>query len=472
MNLQGFYWGQPVQIGLNSQKNFAASRRRRGWCVWLFVACFGALSLAGCQDYNPYLGAASTQSSTITLIAPAARPAGCPGFTLDVKGIGFISTATVIWNGTARTTNFESSGELLATINDADVTTQGSASIVVNTPLAPGQQNQGNNLSNFVSFTIAPPPSPQGNGCPAPPTFPPTFAALQPNSGTPGSTLQIAGNYFGGVQGTSTVTVGGVTATVTSWSGTLISVTVPTVPLNGASSVTVPVLVNVNGVASLVPGSNNLFTVLSSASSSQIVTSSGFANTGNAYLSLAGPQRFVAFVSSSADASSSASGVSKVFLRDTCQGAPTGCSPVIIPVSVGFDGTDPNGASRTPTVSASGRFVAFSSDANNLVHGDANGVSDIFVRDTCIGAPAGCVPMTTRVSMGPDGVEPNGASTSPKISLDGRFVAFSSAATNFAAENPFSNAGAEPRFLWDSCLGAANGCTRSLTKLRFLAGSR
>jgi hypothetical protein len=165
--------------------------------------------------------------------------------------------------------------------------------------------------------------------------------------------------------------------------------------------------------------------------------------------------------------------MSNVFLRDTCQGAPAGCSPATIPISVGFDGTDPNGASRTPTVSASGRFVAFSSDANNLVRGDANGVSDIFVRDTCIGAPAGCVPMTTRVSMGPGGIEPNGASASPKISLDGRFVAFSSAATNFAAESQLSNTvRSEPRFLWDSCLGAANGCRSSLTKLKFLAGSR
>src|SRR5262249_38618069 len=158
------------------------------------------------------------------------------------------STAVVNWNGSPRATNFESSGELLATINDSDLTTQAPVTIVVDTP----GQTQGNNLSNFVSFTIAPTPIQGTSTCAAPPSFQHTFIALQPPSGTAGSTLQIAGNYFGGVQGTSTVTLNGVVATVTSWSGTLISVTVPTVPLNGATSVTTAVLVNVNGVPSQV----------------------------------------------------------------------------------------------------------------------------------------------------------------------------------------------------------------------------
>lgn len=476
LNLKGFFRGRLVQIGLHARKGFAASRKRRGLGAWLFLASLGGLSLAGCQDYNPYLGAASTQSSTITYLTPASQAAGCPGFTLDVHGIGFNNLSVVDWNNSPRTTDFDSSGELLATINASDFATQVPVSIVINTPQPPGQQNLGNNLSNFVSFTIAPPalPAPQGTGCPAPPTFPPTFIALQPTSGTAGTTLQIAGNYFGGTQGASTVTVGGVAATVTSWSGTLLAVTVPTVPLNGASSVTVPVVVNVNGVPAVVQtGANNSFIVLSSGSSSQMATSSAFMKTASSPSSVVGPQRFLPFVTTAADPSSAQSGVSKVFLRDTCQGAPASCSPVTIPVSVGFDGTDPNGASRSPSVSANGRFVAFASDANNLVRGDANGVTDIFVRDTCVGAAAGCVPTTTRVSTGPDGIEPNGASSTPKISLDGRFVAFNSAATNLASDVQLNNlTNSEPRFLWDSCVGAANGCKPSLTKLKFLPASR
>jgi hypothetical protein len=463
LKVHEFLRGQSVLSGRDLQKSFAASRRRRSWRVWIIFATLGVLPLAGCQDFNPYLGAAATQASTIAFITPSSRPAGCSGFILDVQGIDFTSTSSVDWNGSPRATNFESSGELLATISSTDLATAAPVSIVVDTPVS-GQNNQGNNLSNFVSFTIGPTPIQGTSSCPGAPTFPPTLLALNAPSGTVGSTLEIAGNYFGGVQGTSTVTLNGITATVTSWSGTLIQVTVPTVPLNGASSVSTTVLVTVNGVVSIVPTpGSNLFTVLSSGSTSSVIRSSVTASAG------ASDPRFVAMVASAADPSAPVTGFAEVFLRDTCHGAPTGCSPDTIPVSVGFDGTEPNGASRSPSVSANGRFVVFASDANNLVPGDANGVTDVFVRDTCVGAQPGCVPHTTRASTGPDGIEPNAASTSPSISLDGRFVAFQSAATNLAPDTTASAANPAGRFLWDSCLGAANGCRSSLTKLKFLS---
>lgn len=73
-----------------------------------------------------------------------------------------------------------------------------------------------------------------------------------------------------------------------------------------------------------------------------------------------------------------------------------------------------------------GRFVAFQSEATNLVTGDTNGARDVFVRDRSLGT-------TTRVSVTSVGGQGNGASSAPAISADGRFIAFESVATNLVA---------------------------------------
>lgn len=89
------------------------------------------------------------------------------------------------------------------------------------------------------------------------------------------------------------------------------------------------------------------------------------------------------------------------------------------------------GVSAYPAISADGRFVAFVSEASNLVSKDTNGTPDIFVRDRLLGT-------TERVSVSSAGVEANGTSAGPAISGDGRFVAFNSDAQNlFPGANPF-----------------------------------
>jgi Tol biopolymer transport system component len=92
-------------------------------------------------------------------------------------------------------------------------------------------------------------------------------------------------------------------------------------------------------------------------------------------------------------------------------------------VSVSGGGAQANGGSNWPSLSADGRFAAFSSTASNLVAGDTNGQSDVFVRDRQTGA-------TERVSVASDGSQANLESYSSAISADGRFVAFQSFATN------------------------------------------
>ena len=92
-------------------------------------------------------------------------------------------------------------------------------------------------------------------------------------------------------------------------------------------------------------------------------------------------------------------------------------------VSLNQQGGDPNERSDAPAISADGRFVAFASQANNLVVGDGNEERDIFVYDRQTGT-------TSRVSLNQQGGDPNGSSNSPTISADGRFVAFHSNASN------------------------------------------
>jgi cold shock CspA family protein len=89
-------------------------------------------------------------------------------------------------------------------------------------------------------------------------------------------------------------------------------------------------------------------------------------------------------------------------------------------------GAEGNDESRYPTISADGRFVAFSSYASNLVAGDSNGGSDVFVHDRANG-------ITERVSVDSSGAEGNSDSWYPSISADGQVVAFYSAASNLVA---------------------------------------
>ncbi|CAM5677586.1 putative protein OS=Kitasatospora aureofaciens OX=1894 GN=GCM10010502_46950 PE=3 SV=1 [Kitasatospora aureofaciens] len=112
-------------------------------------------------------------------------------------------------------------------------------------------------------------------------------------------------------------------------------------------------------------------------------------------------------------------------------------------VSVGLGQAQPDGASHAAGLSADGRYAAFTSTAANLVPGDTNGKSDVFVRDLRTGR-------TERVDTGPDGVQADGASFEAAISADGRYVAFSSSATNLV---PGANLGSDDVYVHDRRTG-------------------
>jgi len=146
--------------------------------------------------------------------------------------------------------------------------------------------------------------------------------------------------------------------------------------------------------------------------------SSGVQGNHHSYVpSISADGRFVAFKSRATNlVPGDTNGYQDVFVRDRDTGTTTR-------VSVDSSGVQGNHRSASLSISADGRYVAFSSEATNLVPGDTNGKEDVFVRDRDTGT-------TTRVSVDSSGVQGDGNSFAPSISADGRFVAFASGATN------------------------------------------
>jgi Tol biopolymer transport system component len=102
---------------------------------------------------------------------------------------------------------------------------------------------------------------------------------------------------------------------------------------------------------------------------------------------------------------------------------PVAAGSEITRVSIAANGGESDGASLVPALSADGRFVVFTSEATNLVAGDTNQVSDVFVYDRQ-------TKTAERVSVADDGTEGDDASAGGALSADGRFVVFASHAGN------------------------------------------
>ncbi len=129
--------------------------------------------------------------------------------------------------------------------------------------------------------------------------------------------------------------------------------------------------------------------------------------------------RYVAFISSATNLDVDAvNGLTQAFLRDRTAGT-------TILLSMSNDGSTANDNVLTyPVISGDGRFVMFESPATNLVSGDTNGKTDIFLRDWMNG-------QTIRVSLSAAGVQGNDESSwGEAVSADGRYIAFSSQAGN------------------------------------------
>ncbi|MBK8176412.1 MAG: PD40 domain-containing protein [Rhodospirillales bacterium] len=144
------------------------------------------------------------------------------------------------------------------------------------------------------------------------------------------------------------------------------------------------------------------------------------ANDHSTQASISADGRYVAFASDASNlVADDTNGLTDIFVKDLQTGA-------IIRATTGADGTQANADSTHASISADGRYVAFASNASNLVSGDTNGVTDIFVKDLQSGA-------IIRLSTADNGAQGNHPSVDPFLSADGHFVAFNSSSSNLVA---------------------------------------
>lgn len=178
--------------------------------------------------------------------------------------------------------------------------------------------------------------------------------------------------------------------------------------------------------------------------------------------------RYILFHATGKQVDPALSNTVHLFLQDTCIGAPSGCTVTYTMVDVRADGTEGEGngandaiADEQPSFSKDGRYVVFSSTDKNMIAGRTilNG-SEVYLRDTCIGAPAGCVPSTILVSDDPD------LATNSKrayigfrsVSEHGRYVAYM-----HQGDDP-TNFNILSVLVRDTCVGAPAGCVPSTSK--------
>ena len=405
----------------------------------LAVALCAAGAVAGCNDYNNSVQ--YNTGATITNISPSGLPAGtptgvtlpnCPNtpsgqtnpcftlFVLATSTNGFQATTLVEWNGQRlpACTNTSAKNGCTTFLDGTNV----NASVPYNLIANPGtayvntftpQSGTGNNgLSNALTFIIygAPNPSPtlssisptSAGYCASTTTkcadIPITLMGTNflPTSQNGGSSVTFTGVATGGIE--TAVTVTGISSTQLNATipGTLLCAT-DTAQINVINPPSALCLVNCPNLGG---GSTNC--KLSQTSNCTVTT-----------------QTFTITNSSPAN---------------TC--------PVTTPVT-------PAVVEETPAVSQDGRYVAYASTQN--------GQSQILLRDTCVGATNGCTANTRMVSSATDGTVGNRDSHNAVMTLDGRYVAFSSAATNLVENAPPGR----QVYLRDTCIAAPTSCKAS-----------
>lgn len=152
---------------------------------------------------------------------------------------------------------------------------------------------------------------------------------------------------------------------------------------------------------------------------------------------ITGSGRYVGFSSAATNLDPRAtSGIEQTYVRDRLLGTTT-------LISVTSGGGSGNATSYRAMVSQDGRFVAFSSRANNILPGDTNGAEDVFLRDVSLGT-------TTRISVASDGAQVSRGGNRPYLTPDGRFIAFNT----YAALLPADTNGKSDVYVYDRSTGS------------------
>lgn len=406
---------------------------------------------------------------TITTMQPSAAQAGSSSIGITLTGTQFVPTSVVTWDGNNLPTTFIDSTKIQGSVPTTYLQSPGTVQVAVINP------SPGGGLSNAMTFSI-------NNPLPSVTSISPTTAIASGGQFT--VTVQGSGFTCANIV-TTTSTVNGVTTTSSScttaasevqWNGTALSTTydltskaliatVSTAQLAEAGTAFVTVFnpapgggVSAPAFFQVIPGQNGEgLPALIDASSDGAQADSGIGNLGQSGPVIAGGGRFIAFSSISQNLETNlANAVANVFVRDTCLGISSGCTPQTVLASIANNGQPTNADSLEPSLSSDGRFVAFSSKATNLVNGVSGGNQQVYLHDTCLTAGSGCNPTTTLISLGADGASPgNGASSQPSMSPDGQFVTFVSTATNLVSQ---ATTGAPEVYLRTTCFNATTTC--------------
>jgi len=450
------------------------------------AACALALAVvgwvAGCNDYGNTFQ--SPTGARLSSVAPSNASAGGTTFTLNLFGGGFVPKTVVQWDGKTLPTQVGLDANnnvisLSATVDASLIKTPGTAA--VNT-LNPHSGSTDNGLSNTINFIINPPPNKL-----------PTLNSITPNAIGAGSTnisVTLAGQDFLPTPGTCSGTnppistqsevnwnANGTQTSLTSFSSisaSQIQLVVPDSLLSTQGSALVTVrnppacpVANSSGISNPFNGGGGssqavAFTVNGDSPTHNAVRAAALA-VAEETPALGSDGRFVAYTAGQ-------NGHSQILLRDTCTGAAAGCETHTTLLSAAPDGTPGNADSNTPSLSADGRFIAFSSAASNLVSSTPSG-RQIFLHDTCFGAPNPCTPGTTLISVDEGGALAGNDNLLPSVSTSGRYVAFlSTTPSKYPAKSGAPNSGLRQIFVRDTCFGATAACTPKTTRLSVMPG--
>ena len=463
---------------------------KRFWTAMAVGVCV-IFGVAGCNDYGNTFQ--SPGGAALSFLSPSQIPASacttgqsCPSFTLTLNGSGFVPQTRVQWNQKTCPTSTSAGAStagcitnitldvnnnvtaLTATITGALYSKPGIATVNTINP----NSNYGtgtNGLSNTINFIIGNPPNPI-----------PTVASVSPTCVVAGNalTLSVTGtNFLNGSTDPSQVStvnwiLGGSQLQLTAPSAstaTQISVMIPATSINAAGNASVSVYNPPSPPVSSIPGSvgsgggtsTPAVTVTVQAAGTTCATAAKA--TANSALQAAVSEetpavsldgRYVAYTAVQGEHA-------QIFLRDTCEGASSSCQPQSSLLSVTSDGEAASGDSHTPSMSSDGRYIAFSSDATDLIENAPAG-RQIYLHDTCIGADASCKASTILVSTDSGGALAGAESIMPSISSSGRFVAFLAVTASHAPNRPSAeakssngatNSGYRQVFVRDTCLG-------------------
>jgi WD40-like Beta Propeller Repeat len=427
---------------------------RRCWTA-LAVAMTAIFAAMGCNDYGNTFQVPT--GATITALSPSNATAGSQQFTLTVVGGGFVAKTVVQWNGQTIATQVQTDANgnvtgITATVTAALVAKPGTA--FVNT-LQPHSGAGTNGLSNPLAFTINPPGNPlpvvSANGLSpscavaggAAFTLIVTGTNFLPTSDPSGGSQVLWGTVPSGTQTTLTT----VSASTTQVQATVSSALIAAAGMANVSVFNPPAPNAGTGNGGGGTSQTSLpFTIMAgSCPAGSARPAAAVQTVGEATPAVSADGRFVAFTTTQDEHS-------QVFVRDTCKGATEACQPRTLLVSSAMDGAVGNDDSRSPSMSADGRYIAFSSAATNLFAGAPPG-PQIYLRDTCLGARTPCAPLTQLVSTDAQGALAGTEAILPSVSASGRFVTFVVVTPSKGADSRFRQV-----FVRDTCLAMSN-CT-------------